>query len=660
MMMRHIIPLLLVAGLGAAAVGAERMGPQDVLEIARVDNPRISPDGSRVVFQVSKADTAVNKSITHLWLVSVEDGEPFRLTNGEKGESNPQWSPDSKTVFFRADRGEEKSQIWSIPVDGGEAVRVTKVEDGLPQVSWTADCSRFCFVRKDKWSDQKQRDKREERKEDARLVDERPKRRDHIWVYDLAADSARQVTAEPFDDSGPDISPDGRWVVFASNRTGDDEENNNTDLFIVSADSSEVRRLTDEPGPVGSPVFSPDGAAVAYTGHAVFNSFAEETDLWVVPVSGDKPANLTALFNYSVSGAPVWSPDGKSLHFTAGVGTDQTLYRVPVGGRGEGGRVKAVLAGQRVVSAISSDSGGRLHAVTITDPLQPADVYLKRGASDKLTRLSRMNENLSKFDLARTEIISWPGVDGFQVEGVLVYPVGYEKGKKYPVVVVVHGGPYGRFTRAFRSNFQLLAAQGYCVLAPNIRGSYGYGREFRLANLGQWGGRDFDDVMKGTDRIIELGLADPERLAIMGGSYGGFMTMWAVTRTNRFGCAIAHAGISDWYPFFGQTDIPNFLRYGFTGFPWEKRKIYEQFSAVHGAPNVTTPLLITHGEEDRRVPIAQSEEYYVFLKKLGKKVEFVRYPREGHGIGEPRHRLDLMERQIGWLAKYIGLENKQE
>ncbi|GAI44397.1 unnamed protein product, partial [marine sediment metagenome] len=246
------------------------------------------------------------------------------------------------------------------------------------------------------------------------IADERPKRRDHLWVYDMENETARQVTAEPFDDGDPDMSPDGRWLVFTSNRTGDDDENNNTDLFVVPADSGEVRRLTVEPGPVRSPAFSPDGQTVAYTGHKVFNSWAEETDLWVIPFSGGKPLNLTSNFNYSVNGSPVWSRDGKSLYFTAGIGTDQHLYRVPA----SGGRVETVLQADGLLAIMNCDNSGRLWSLTRTDPMQPADVYLWEEGAGELKRLTRMNERLSQFDLARTELLSWKGAGGFNVEGV--------------------------------------------------------------------------------------------------------------------------------------------------------------------------------------------------------------------------------------------------
>jgi dipeptidyl aminopeptidase/acylaminoacyl peptidase len=236
---------------------------------------------------------------------------------------------------------------------------------------------------------------------------------------------------------------------------------------------------------------------------------------------------------------------------------------------------------------------------------------------------------------------------------VLTYPLDYQPGQRYPFILQVHGGPHGRFSATFNQSAQIWAARGYAVLQGNPRGSSGRTFAFSNANQLDWGGKDFQDLMKGVDHVIERGVADPERMAVMGGSYGGFMTFWTVTQTNRFRAAIGHAGISDWYSFFGQTDIPNLLEFGFGGLPTQTKEVYEQWSPIEFADDVTTPLLITHGENDQRVPIPQADQYFRLLKKLGKTVEFLRYPREGHGITEPAHRLHLDAEQEKWFDRFV-------
>jgi dipeptidyl aminopeptidase/acylaminoacyl peptidase len=280
-------------------------------------------------------------------------------------------------------------------------------------------------------------------------------------------------------------------------------------------------------------------------------------------------------------------------------------------------------------------------------------VFLTDADGRSPRRILEENGHLSEYRVARAEPLTWKGADGWDIEGVLHYPLDYRPGARYPLILQVHGGPHGRFSASFNQSAQMWAARGYAVLQSNPRGSSGRTFEFSNANVNDWGGKDYIDIMNGVDHVIALGVADPDRMAIMGGSYGGFMTFWAVTQTNRFKAAIGHAGISDWYSFYGQTDIPNLLEFGFGGMPTESKPTYERWSPVEYATDVTTQLLITHGENDRRVPISQAEQYFRVLKKLEKTVEFLRYPREGHGIAEPLHRLHLDSEQAKWFARYV-------
>jgi dipeptidyl aminopeptidase/acylaminoacyl peptidase len=239
---------------------------------------------------------------------------------------------------------------------------------------------------------------------------------------------------------------------------------------------------------------------------------------------------------------------------------------------------------------------------------------------------------------------------------LLVKPIGYEEGKRYPLILEIHGGPYGRFSDTFNNRAHIWAANGYAVLRPNPRGSTGYGPKFTTANVGDWGGKDFKDIMAGVDAAIARGIADPDKLVVMGGSYGGFMTFWTITQTDRFKAAIGHAGISDWYSFHGQSDVPGLMEYGFVGQPWTSAETYRKWSPMTYVDRVKTPIMITHGERDLRVPIAQAEQYYRALKKRGVEVVFLRYPRAGHGITEPNHQIDLFQRQLEWFDSHLGIK----
>jgi dipeptidyl aminopeptidase/acylaminoacyl peptidase len=444
-------------------------------------------------------------------------------------------------------------------------------------------------------------------------------------------------------------SPDDEWLAFTSNRTRQSWYNSNSDIFIVSSAGGEVRRLTSAEGSDRSPQFSPDGQWIVYAANASAGRSHEDSDYFIVPFEGGRARNLTADFNFSVGGGVEFSQDGRSFYFSAGTKTESHLFRCTISRR----RVEQVTRGTGLFGNFVFTDDHRMAIWALVRPDRPAELYAGRPGTEGI-QLTDLNPQLREFKIARQEVITWRGPDDLSIEAVLTYPVDHDPGRRYPTVFVIHGGPNGRHSNGFNGRMaQMFAAAGYAVVGPNVRGSSNYGTEFGIADEGDWGGKDFGDIMAGVDHLVEMGLADPDRLGIMGGSYGGFMTYWAITQTNRFKAAIAHAGIVDWWSFWGQTDIPTYLEYGFLGLPWETKEIYERWSGMEYITNVKTPLLITHGEEDRRVPIAQAEQFWRGMDRMEKPVVFLRYPREGHGIGEPRHRIDLYQRQMAWFDHYL-------
>jgi dipeptidyl aminopeptidase/acylaminoacyl peptidase len=646
---------LLVCSLAIAATAQKRMTIEDALAIKQINAPQFSPDGKRIAYTVSEWDRKENRRVSHIYLVSVDGGQSVKLTNGEKGESAPQWSPDGARIAFIADR-DKGAQIWVIPADGGEAEKLTTEENAIQSFRWSPDGKQIAFVTRDTPKDKDAREKRKKDKFDTITVDS-----DftylHLWTISTESKEKKRLTEGAFSVQSPQWSPDGKWIVYTTTKAGSQESSyidisadRDADILVIAASGGEARKLTDKPAPYANPQWSPDGKWIACAAGA--NLWATKMDILVIPAAGGAPKNLTADFGESVGAGITWSADGKSLYFSSGSGVYTQIFSISAGG----GKARAITKENRVYDQFDLSADGKLIAYTVNDSRTPEDIWVAASTGGEGRKITWVNPHLKDFAVAETEVIKWKGPDNFDIEGLLIKPLGYEAGKRYPLILQIHGGPYGRFSDTFNSRNQIWAANGYAVLMPNPRGSTGYGLKFTQANIGDWGGKDFQDIMAGVDAAIAKGVADPDKLVVMGGSYGGFMTFWTVTQTDRFKAAIGHAAISDWYSFHGQSDVPGLMEYGFNGKPWESTETYRRWSPMTYVSKVKTPLMITHGERDMRVNIQQGEQYYRSLKKRGVEVVFYRYPREGHGIQEPNHIIDLVQRQLEWFDSHLGIK----
>ncbi|WP_396213910.1 prolyl oligopeptidase family serine peptidase [Gemmatimonas sp.] len=661
-----------------AAAQPRGLDDADIMRLKAVGGVSLSPDGARVLYTVSawehpaaRGDTALgdrHERRSHVWLVAATGGTPRQLTYGERGESQPSWSPDGSTIAFVTARGAvtgddaPRPQLWLLPADGGEARQLTTARDGVSGYAWSPDGSHIAFLTTDTLTREQEAKRR--RRDDPQVY-EGDFRLSHIWVVQIASGKTTKVTSGAFTVSGaPSWSPDGKRLAFAASPTPMIRDERR-DAYVADVATQSIERMTTTNDVEGTPQFSPDGKLLAYA--MLSHEFAPHKD-GIMPrtlrnaklVTYDLATRtLTNLGrpDFDVSaGQPRWSPDGKELWFTASDRVYQSLFAYDFATRNYVKRSRNALVG-----GLSPSKDGRTLALTLDAADMPAEVYVQQGAEWAPQRLTTTNGWLAERTLGKSEVITWKSKDGREVEGVLLYPVGYQPGTKVPLVVSAHGGPTSAHTNGFKggtSPGQTYAARGWAVLYPNPRGSTGYGEWWMHANSNDWGGGDYRDIMTGVDAVIARGIADSSKMAFEGWSYGGYMTSWVVSQTGRFKSAMMGAGLPSLLSMAGTTDIPGYIN-TFFGQPQYDGSIvnanirkYLERSGISYSDKVTTPLLILHGGNDERVPIGQPMEFYRALKDRGKTTELVFYPREGHGFTEYYHQLDRMKREYEWLAKF--------
>jgi dipeptidyl aminopeptidase/acylaminoacyl peptidase len=657
-----------------ADTGRRAMTPQDLTHIRFVSDPQISPDGRQVAFVVTTLSEDSDEYLANIWMVQTAGGEARPFTTGPKRDTKPRWSPDGSQLAFISERhGHAKGQIYVMPAAGGESRRLTDAPNGVTQYAWSPDGTSLAFVaRVGGWQEPEGAEERQ-RSRPARVItalkykangegfiyDRRP----HIFLISAAGGAARQLTEGDFAHSDPAWSPDGASLAFVSARHEERDEDNAADVWIVAARGGVARRLTDTSGPVSSPTFSPDGRTIAYLGHRYRREAGRNKRLFTVPVAGGTPTCLTMGLDrtcvpFSGSVAPLWSADGAWLTFAAEDQGAVPIYRV----RADGTTApQCIIAGERQVTGLSASAQGSALAFAATEPLAPAEIHLcgADGSGEKaLTDLNRQ---------WKAEVVCSPPERfryeraGRQLDGWIMRPFGFRPGQRYPALLNIHGGPHTQYGYNFFDEFQVYAGAGYVVLYTNPRGSQGYGEEFTRAVIGDWGGGDFADVMAGLDEALRrYDYIDPERLGVLGGSYGGFLTSWTVGHTTRFKAACSERAVNNTYTLFGTSDIGHAFSEAQSGYlPWENMSWYVEHSPLTYAKDIATPLLIMHAENDLRCPMEQAEQLFVALKKQHKEVMFVRFPDEDHELsrsGKPRHRLERFRFILEWFGRYLQPE----
>ncbi len=627
--------------------------PKESMKIKSISQTDISYDGKMVAYVVREPvmDDEKSEYLSQIWLTNVDSKENIQYTFNLKSSSSPKFSPDGKNLAFLSSRS-GKNQIWIISTSGGEARRLTEEEKGVRSIKWSPNGRNISFLKND--DDTEEEIKSKKNKTDVILVDKNFKY-SHIYSYNLFEDTVTQITKGNFSVNSFDYSPNSKKIVFSHQ---DDTNINtgfvNSDISVIESDGSSLLNLIKRPGIDSNPIFSGDGNRFAFISSGGKQESIGLRDTYIFNLKNNNIKKLGNTPNRD-SNIISWSSDDKNLIISESVKTTSQLILLPVNGDNYISWSEEKYKEGVISSVVKSKKSDNL--VLCYEKLNsPVEVFQTETNNLSFTKLSDIN-NHNYPDLSKTEIISWKSFDGRVIEGILTYPKNYKKGSKYPIILQIHGGPAGVFSERFNGRpgiymTEYFSDKGYVTIKPNPRGSTGYGKEFRYANYKDWGYGDYEDVVSGVDKVIDMGIGDPDRQFVMGWSYGGYLTSFVVTKTNRFKAASMGAGLPNLISMVTTTDIQDYLVAHMGSEFWDDYETYEKHSAIYQIKNTTTPTQIIHGANDLRVPFTQGQEFYRALDRLGVDTEMVVYPRTPHGPREPKFLMDVSERILIWFEKY--------
>ncbi len=624
----------------------------DEIDVPSLGSARLSPDGRQLVYVLSTADWKANRHVGHIWRVNVDGSGSVQLTNGPRGESDPEWAPDGGSIAFVATRDSGEAQIYLISNRGGEGRQLTHHATGVSNITWSPSGDAIYFEAFDARTAE---ERAKVRLHDDVFAFDRDYRQRHLWRVSVPVGQERQLTSGAFSVLGYAPSRDGTKIVCQRAPDPLYEDAEHSEVWVMNADGSGAVQLTHNDVAEGHARLSPDNAQVLFTAgaNARFETYYNEK-LFIEPAAGGA-ARLVDL-PYAVNDAE-WSPDGKAVYFVANLGVHSELFRLDLATN----RTTQLTDGEHAIRGWALDPASGRQTLSFDEPTDPGDVYLLAGDGAQPVRITHVFDDLAKeFQIPRQEKITWKGADGVTVEGILYYPLDYHRGTRYPLIVNSHGGPQSSvmfgFAGGWGSYVHALAAKGYAVLRPNYRGSTGYGDVFLRDMVGHYFKNAHLDVLAGVDAVITMGLADSTKLATMGWSAGGHMTDKLVTFTHRFKAASSGAGAANWISMYAQSDVRTYRTPWFGGTPWQKNApiaAYWDNSPLKYVADATTPTILFVGQQDPRVPMPQSVEMYRALKSNGVPTVLYVAPREPHGWRELRHQLFKMNAELGWFEKYV-------
>jgi dipeptidyl aminopeptidase/acylaminoacyl peptidase len=668
----------------AAAFAAQGQAPQkraitfkDLISLHRLSEPQISPDGKWVAYTVSTPDLEANHSVRDIWVVGIAGGEARQLTRGGS-DMRPRWSPDGKKLAFISGR-DGTPQVYWIGFEGGEATRLTRLSTGADNELWSPDGKTIAFVSsvypdcKDDACNAQRDAEKEKSKVKAHVYEKLLYRhwttwwdgkRSHLFAEAVEGGAARILTAgadydvPPFNEGAPEaiaFSPDGNELCFTANTDKDESRSTNGDLFTVAVSgASEPKRITTNTGNDWGPAYSPDGKWIAYRAQMEGGYESDRWRLMIYDRQEARSSNLSENFDHSVESYE-WTPDSKQIYFQAEDKAEMPVYAISVAG---GGAPKVLVNGFNGEFDLSRD--GRTLALARTSLTMPAEIFAAKADGTDLRQLTRQNGALlAQLELNPVEPFWFEGAEKTQVEGLLIRPPNFDASKKYPTLLLIHGGPQGAWTDAwgYRWNQQVMAAPGYVVVMVNPRGSTGYGQKFTAEISKDWGGRAYEDLMKGMDAAIaKYPFIDGTRVGAAGGSYGGYMIDWIATHTDRFKCLISHAGPYDAVSAYGATEELWFEDWEFGGPPWSNPELFKKWSPSEFAAALgkyKTPTMVIGGELDFRVPYTQDLEFFTALQTQGVPSKLVIFPDEGHWVLKPQNSELWYRTFLDWLGKYL-------